>query len=384
MRILHTAASYSPSLDGVAEVVRNISERLARRGHEVHVATAAFDSGNSDQSVRGVQIHRFSAKGNLTFGMQGEIQKYREFVRSGDWDVMVNHCVQVWTTDALLEEIGSYPWPCVLVTHGLSVDNPAFSGYYAEFPRRLCGYTKWIRVSDVSEEKLFAPRSNLPMPPVITNGVDMEEWTRPPLNLRRKWGIGQKPWVVNVSNHNPLKNHRAFFQLADLLGQHGAQFTLVGGTYAANRCGLGRVGISGGCAYECKLRSKLSMGTVSLRTNLRRQEVVSAIQEADIIVSTSKWEANSIVLLESMAAGTPWVSFDVGSASENAGGIVVRDLEEMVGLVKELWWDPGRREALGRAGRERAVSKHDWDALVDQYEQVYESMVGSGVETCAR
>ena len=42
MRILHTANTYAPSLDGVAEVVRNISERLVKRGHEVHVATSAI------------------------------------------------------------------------------------------------------------------------------------------------------------------------------------------------------------------------------------------------------------------------------------------------------------------------------------------------------
>ena len=39
LRILHTAETYSPEVNGVAEVVKQISTRLARRGHEVHVAT---------------------------------------------------------------------------------------------------------------------------------------------------------------------------------------------------------------------------------------------------------------------------------------------------------------------------------------------------------
>ena len=47
MRILHTASTFAPSFDGVAEVVRHISERLAHRGHDVHVATAAGDSQSS-------------------------------------------------------------------------------------------------------------------------------------------------------------------------------------------------------------------------------------------------------------------------------------------------------------------------------------------------
>src|SRR5208282_2129275 len=106
-------------------------------------------------------------------------------------------------------------------------------------------------------------------------------------------------------------------------------FTLIAGTYPMGKWGLGRFGISGGCAYQCKLRSMVSPGTADLRVNRAREEVVSTIKEADLMVSTSCKEANSLVLLESMAAGVPWVSFDVGAARINAGGVVVRDLGEM-------------------------------------------------------
>jgi L-malate glycosyltransferase len=384
MRILHTAATYAPSLDGVAEVVRNVSERLAQRGHEVHVATAAVDSESSYSKLRGVHVHRFSARGNLAFGTHGEIEKYRDFVRSGDWDLLVNHCLQVWPTDALLNEIDSYTWPSVLVTHGLSVDNPAFGSYYVGIPRHLCSYSKWVRVSNLSEEFSFAEKFNIQVPPVITNGVDMNEWARPPLGLRMTWGIGRKPWVVDVSNHNPLKNHRIFFELANSLRGVGAHFTVIGGTYPMNKWGLGRLGISGGCAYQCRLRSMLSMGAVDLKTNLPRYEVVSAIQEADVVVSTSKWEANSVVLLESMAAGTPWVSFDVGSARENVGGVVTGNPDEMASTVIELLRDPDRRNTLSSAGRARAEAKHSWDSITEQYENLYESVVEHQIQRCPR
>ena len=73
MRILHTAGTYAPSLDGVAEIVRNISERLVKRGHEVHVATSALPSESPYAELCGVHVHRFSARGNLALGMYGEI-----------------------------------------------------------------------------------------------------------------------------------------------------------------------------------------------------------------------------------------------------------------------------------------------------------------------
>ena len=205
----------------------------------------------------------------------------------------------------------------------------------------------------------------------------MEEWTRPSIDLRRTWGIGHKPWVVNVSNHNPLKNHRDFFRLANKLKEIGAHFTLIGGSHPMNKWALGRMGISGGCAYECSFRSALSMGAMDLKMHLPRNQVVSVIKEADVVVSTSRWEANSVVLLESMAAGTPWVSFDVGSASENSGGVVANNLDAMANVVAELLRDGNRRKCLGRSGRARAIANHDWGSLrisMNNYIQIWSGM----------
>ena len=382
IRILHTAVTYAPSLDGVAEVVRSISERMAQRGHEVHVATTGSDSRSGKAELEGVNIHRFNVKGNRTLGMRGEIDRYRRFVFSGGWDLMVNHCLQAWPTDALLNEIGIYPWPSILVTHGLSTDNPLFDSYYREITRFISSYAKWACVSKVCEEFSLAEKCRLPKPAVIRNGVDAQEWDRPTLSLRRKWGIDRKLWIVNVSNHNPWKDHANFFRLASRLRSAGARFTLIGNTYPMAKWELGRIGIAGGCAYKCRLRTVLAGNAVELKTNLERYQVVSAIQEADVVVSTSKWEANSLVLLESMAAGTPWVSFDVGSARENTGGVVVGSLGEMVNVVAELLRDADRRKRLGELGRARAAAQHDWDSITNQYEELYETALRE--HACAR
>lgn len=374
MRILHTAATYTPSLDGVAEVVRNISERLARKGHEVHVATSAVRAEGSESILSDVHVHRFSIRGNLALGTHGKIDDYLEFVGTGNWDLVVNHGLHVWPTDLLLERVGSYPWPSVLVTHGLLDEHPAFGDYYLAIPPWILSYANWIRVSSCSGEASYSRKSRLPMPAVITNGVDLDEWSRPRLDLRRLWGIGRKPWIVNVSNHSPLKNHHVFYKLAGSLRNLGARFTLIAGTYPMAKWGLGRVGVSGGCAYECGMRSVLSRD-VDLRVNLRREEVVSAVREADIFVLTSQKEANSLAVLESMAAGIPWVSFDVGSAKENAGGIVASSIQEMADAVSELVRNPDMRQRLGAEGRAQIVAKHDWHQIVDEYERVYQTVV---------
>jgi len=41
MKILHTVESYTPSINGMQQVVKQLSERLVLLGHDVTVATRA-------------------------------------------------------------------------------------------------------------------------------------------------------------------------------------------------------------------------------------------------------------------------------------------------------------------------------------------------------
>jgi len=309
--------------------------------------------------------------------MTGEVGKYRRFVESGPWDIVVNHAAAEWHVDAILGDIAVYPWPSVLVTHGLAaITSPTFQSYFEKFPESLRQYAIWITTSTLGEEIPFAKEHGLAAPHVITNGVDTQEWSRSPLGLRQSWRINGDPWILNVSNHygNHHKNHPMLFDLAHRLKGAGVRVTLIGNSHRMAKWNLGRVGVQGGCFYPCQAKALLSRA-VELKKNLPREQVVSAIQEADLLVSTSRWEANSLVLIESMAAGTPWISTDVGSARELAGGVVVRSSEEMAETTRALLQDRHRRRTLGEAGRIRVRERHSWDAVTDQYEYVYQEVM---------
>ena len=371
MRILHTAGTYTPSRDGVAEVVRQISERVAALGHEVHVATVKSGGQKPEETLNGVQVHRFAAGGDKASGFNGNIEGYCRFVRDGGWDLMVDHCAQIWCTDAVVDEIGKFRWPSLLVTHGLSgFGKTAFDPYFRELAYHIGGYARWISISRDTEESEFASAFRLVPPVFINNGVDPVEWAAPTLCLREQWRIGEKPWIVNVSNHNPFKGHAKFFSLARKLAPLGARFTIVGGNYGMRRFGLGRFGLKGGCYYTCFIKEKL-FRTIDLAVNIPRNEVVSALKEADVLVSTSNWEANSVVILEAMAAGTPWVSFDVGSARHNCGGLIAGNSEELEAKVSLLIKDPGLRASLANEGIARIRDQHCWDDIVSRYYSLY-------------
>jgi glycosyltransferase involved in cell wall biosynthesis len=110
---------------------------------------------------------------------------------------------------------------------------------------------------------------------------------------------------------------------------------------------------------------------VFLHKSAKREEVVSALQEADLLLVTSFREASPLVLLESMAAGVPWVSFRVGGVEDNVGGMVVDSETEMIDASIKLLNDHSVALELGRCGRERVASKHDWEKIIDSHLAFY-------------
>jgi glycosyltransferase involved in cell wall biosynthesis len=187
--------------------------------------------------------------------------------------------------------------------------------------------------------------------------------------VRESWKIGHRPWVLNVSNHAPLKGHRSLFQLAKILPK-GSIVVNIGNAYLTEKWGAGRYGVKGGCFYQCWAKALLQPA-IQLQQHVPRPTIVSAMREADVMVHPSAMEASPLVILEAMAAGLPWVAFDAGNIREFPGGIVVRNLEEMAASTAKLLANPDLRRRLGEEGRKRVLASHSWEKIVDSYEQLY-------------
>lgn len=374
MKILHTAWAYPPLVSGIPEVVRQISERLAARGHEVHVATGMVEGLPRDEVRRGVTVHRFEIKGNLLGGISGETQAYLDLVRSREWDVIVPHCSQIWSTDLLFSI--NLQSPIIFVAHGLTYQDPTFRKYYEQLADWLRQGRTMVSLSSVGiDDGEFRRDHGLRDAVIIPNGVDQQEWNGPKLGVRPGWGREGTPWLVNISTHNPAKQHGDLFALVDELRKRGQRvhLTQIGCGNLAHKWNLGKLGIFGGCYYKCRSRALFADG-ISLVFNKPRAETVSAIREADLMVLPSSWEASPLVVLECMAAGTPFVSYDVGCVREHVGGRVVKTLHEMADAVVELLANDELRRDLGEQGKRRIAERHDWEVIAGMYERLYDQV----------
>ncbi len=128
-------------------------------------------------------------------------------------------------------------------------------------------------------------------------------------------------------------------------------------------------------------------GVFWVREMLPVPDVRELLGAATVFVCPSVYEPLGIVNLEAMACGTAVVASDVGGIPEvvdhgRTGLLVHLDTEPtpetdaafrsgLAAAVNEVLADPARAEAMGAAGRERAVVEFSWEQVAARTVEVY-------------
>ena len=119
MKILHTVEYYYPIAGGAQEVVKQISEHLVKKGHDVTVVTTMVQNRTISE-LNGVKIVEFDISGNHVNGYSGDTSAYVDYVLTSDFDVIMNYAAQQWTTDLLLPVLDKITSKKVFVPCGFS------------------------------------------------------------------------------------------------------------------------------------------------------------------------------------------------------------------------------------------------------------------------
>lgn len=388
LKILHTVELYAPSVGGAQEVVRQVSERLAARGHDVTVATSGL--AERDFAERGgVKVVEFDVTGNAVRGIHGEVDRYQRFVREGGFDVVMMYAAQQWTADALLDQLDAIPAATVLAPCGFSgLHDPAFAGYFAGLRERLPRFDALVFHSETYQDHAFAADAGATNRTVIPNGADEAEFAElpPPGRFRAAHGLASDdPLLLSVGGHTGLKGHaQTMAAFRSSRQARGGALALVGNTPTGR-----------GCRPLCGVRAA---ATRLMRPDRRvllldpdRAQVLDAYVDADLFVFCSLIECSPLVLFEAMAAGLPFISVDVGNAREIAewsgggliaparrsdNGLVEPDVGAVRDLVDELLADPQRRAELGARGRRAWEAGFTWERIASRYEELYVSVAG--------
>jgi glycosyltransferase involved in cell wall biosynthesis len=361
LRVLATVERYAPAIGGAERVVQRVAEGLAARGHEVHVLTGGPPS---EESIGGVHVHRLALSGNEARGIHGDGSAVIELIARVSPDIVFNYAAQTWATDCCFELLERRDRPRMLLAPcGFSgLGKRRYRRYFAEMPERLRSYDALILHSRVYQDWSFAAASGVERMFVIPNGADE------PLaghELRRELPAGSL--AVTVGSHVLSKGHAEFARALRALGHERA---VTGAIVAPPRTGMDALR---GCQLACQARARGP--SLSLIDGTPPGVVASAVAAADLFLFTSRVECAPLVILEAMAAGTPWVSYDVGNVSELPGGVVATSPSALFDAAREIL--DGVRPELGRDGRDAWEATHRWEDIVPRYESVFEEALAA-------
>jgi len=374
MNILFTIEQYYPIVGGAEEVVRKISERLAKKGHQVTVATSSVPERKSHE-LNGVKIVSFNIYGNKVRGFYGETKKYKDFLITSHFDIICNYAAQSWPTDLTLELLDKLDAKKVLFPCGYSglvlwSKKIFYWNYFRRLPIYLGKYSHIIYHSANYIDKVFGDKHNIKHYSIIPNGIDIDEMKTHTIKFREFYNINTKYMLLNVSNHFKLKGHSFVLKSFNLLNRDDVTLVIIGNKVFGLR----------GCYSKCK-RAASNNPRVILLENTPREHVVSAFHESNVFVFGSKVECFPLVVSEAMSVGLPFISTNVGNVRELNGGIIVNTPKEMAVCINKVLDDSNCRETLSTFGQNDCLNKYTWGEIITKYEDLFKKIVTQGSQS---
>jgi starch synthase len=230
-----------------------------------------------------------------------------------------------------------------------------------------------VAVSDGMKVDILSAYPEIPAERVrvIRNGIDTDEYRPDPqTGVLARYGVDPgRPYVIFVGRITRQKGVPVLLRAASrLIGD--AQLVLLAGA-ADTPEQLAEV-----TELVDGLRTSRS-GVIWIPEMLPKPEVIQLLTHATVFACPSIYEPLGIVNLEAMACGTAVVGSRTGGIPEvvadgETGLLVpVGEPEPLADALNVLLRDPDRAEAMGQAGRKRAVSEFAWPAIAAQTADLY-------------
>lgn len=346
-----------PHKGGSEEVIRQVAEGLTKDfGYSCEILSITTKKPFAHNGVKYSQCSSFFS----TF-----IRQMQDI--SPDHILIYSDLFVHWFD--ILTNPGKIKIPITLATVGL---NEVLSDeYYRNMFKKFSHRFKYITHSYNYVDYQFLKENNIPVS-VIPNGIDMEEFSSNNLDIREKYSIPKdRLMFLTVSNFFNGKGYDILPDIYEYVGDRVRFTPLV-------VCSSIDFRMSAYLEEKAKLDLK-KFGVIFLK-DIEREEVVGAFKCSDLFVFPSIKEVAPLVILESMAAGLPYVSFGVGnipSLGKNCG----RFIDDTISMQEEGWEDfadsivdISSNNDLRNDMKINAIGKskeYDWKKIIPMYNELF-------------
>jgi rhamnosyl/mannosyltransferase len=371
MRILHLYKDYSPVLGGIENHIRILAEAQAQRGHDVTVLAANPRWRTSVLVMNGVRV---VLAGRLATLASTPLSPGL-FTWLARLDADIVHLHFPHPPGEIAQLLVGHVARTILTYHSDIVRQRRLLRLYQPLMRRVLSRADRILVTSppyaATSRYLSEVRAKCT---VIPLGIDVDRFDQregqSTATLRMRWGLPVDRHVLVFVGR--LRYYKGLeFLLRALAGVPDVHLLLVGG----------------GPLWESTHALAASLGVggrVVFTGDVDDSDLPGCYMTGDVFVlpSHTRAEAFGTSIVEAMAAGLPVISTEIQTGTSwvnqhGETGFVVPpcDPEALAAAIRALLSDPGRRTAMGRAGRDRARTLFRADTMVDAVEGVYREVL---------
>jgi glycosyltransferase involved in cell wall biosynthesis len=377
---------HSVRVGGLAQAVTNLSQALAKKGHEVHLFTRIGENQSEHEQINGVHYHRckfhhgnnlLEFARNMCGAMVGRFHATEEI--AGKFDLVHGHD---WLVVDALHELKNEGYPVILTYHS------------TEYGRNGGEFGDWWEFGEVSNKEWYGgyiadrvttisrtmrnelmwlygtPEWKIDVAP---NGGYIQEFTKKvdPGRIKERYGIHPlAPVVLFVGRLVHQKGPDLLIEAVPHVLRHrgDVKFIVAGGGDGGMRDYLERR------ARELKISD-----SVRFLGYVPDKEYTDILNACDVVCIPSRNEPFGLVLFEAWAAEKAVVATAVGGLGENIENFV--DGIKVFGYPESIAWginyivsDPVGVRWLGANGK-RKLRKSTWSRQASKYEKIYAKLM---------
>ena len=199
---------------------------------------------------------------------------------------------------------------------------------------------------------------------VIWNGINLDDCK---FHQRESFNAN---FVTIISADVPMKNLKTVLKALYLLKQDGlnAKLTIIGDLREDNNKLIDRLGLTKEITYKSKLP---------------RKQLIQSLNNADIGIAPSKYEGFGFPLVEMIATGLPVIVSDKASLPELAGnaGLIFNssDSNDLKEKMKELIENAALRNKVAENSKLRRDDFFGWDEYAKKLEGLYKEIISGNI-----
>lgn len=374
LRIAHVTATFPPYRGGTGHVCYHNARELARRGHDVHVLTAAL-AGTTAYEVRdGFTIRRLRPLARI--GNAPLLPALLPLLRGFD----VIHLHYPFILGAELARLASkaYRAPLIVSFHNDLIGDGVRAGIFATY-QRLSAYLTVRRASRLcvvsldhylSSRLCRALEAHQPGIVELPNGVDTTVFCPGGITdgVRARYGIpSDARLLLFVAALDRAHHFKGLERLLDTLPALPTDvWLLIVGDGDMRQ------------AYQRQAIARRVVDRVIFAGAINHAATPPFFRSADLtVLPSSPPESFGLVLIESLACGTPVVAGNIAGVravvDHGRDGLLVNldDPQALPLAIREILDDPPLRQVMGQRGRARVAARYNWDAIGARLEAVY-------------